>query len=335
MNRKIQNEAELIATYLAPLSGPGGLGLADDCALIAADGGHDLVVTTDPIISGVHFFPDEAPRDVAWKALAVNVSDLVAKGAEPVAYTLTLALPEAPTHKWMKDFALGLGEAQAAFGCRLIGGDTDRTPGALSAGITAFGRVPAGGMVKRLTARPGDHVFVTGTIGDSALGLALRRGSGAFADLLSKDERDRLIGRYLRPAPGLKIIPLLRAHATAALDISDGLVQDAGKLAKGADAALALHFAQVPLSVGVRTIAAQSTEARCAIVSGGDDYEVLFAVPPDRAGTLSKAAAQLGVAVTEIGVLTEGEGVTVFDVDGRIMPLARGGYDHFGSGSFA
>ena len=171
MTGKVANETELIQTYLAPLAAgfPGALGLADDCALIASDAAHDLVVTTDPIIAGVHFFASDRADDIAWKALAVNVSDLIAKGAAPLAYTMAIAFPQAPDRSWMAAFADGLKAAQLAFGCQLIGGDTDRTPGPLSISITVFGQVPCGQMIKRSSARQGDHVFVTGTLGDSAL----------------------------------------------------------------------------------------------------------------------------------------------------------------------
>lgn len=331
---RVRDEAELIATYLAPLAGAGGLGLADDAAVIAADGVHDLVVTTDPIICDVHFFADDAPGDIAWKALAVNVSDLVAKGAEPFAYTLALALPDAPTHAWMAGFAAGLEEAQAAFGCRLIGGDTDRTPGPLSIAVTAFGKVPSGQMVQRQTARPGDHVFVSGTVGDAALGLLVRREAGIFGDVLPAGVGHELVGRYLRPVPRPGIIPALRAFASAALDVSDGLVQDAGKLAKGAGAALAIRFDAIPLSQGGRSVAAVKPQYRGTILAGGDDYEVLFSVPAARLAEFGAFAAKLPVPVTEIGVLAPGSGVLILDADGAVMPLRRGGYDHFsGTGS--
>jgi thiamine-monophosphate kinase len=207
--KRITSETELIETYLAPLAAgaPGAFDLKDDAALIEMEAGFDLVVSTDPVIAGVHFFADDEPQNIAWKALAVNVSDLAAKGAEPIAYTMALAFPEAPRRDWMAAFSAGLREAQTAFGCTLIGGDTDRTSGPLSIGVTAFGKVPRGLMVRRGSALIGDRVFVTGTIGDSALGLQLRKSPEAFGASLSQSDSEFLVSRYLRPQPRVMLVP--------------------------------------------------------------------------------------------------------------------------------
>jgi thiamine-monophosphate kinase len=326
---RIANETELIQTYLAPLAAgaPGAFGLTDDAALIVTEPGFDLVVSTDPVIAGVHFFADDGPRDIAWKALAVNVSDLAAKGAEPMAYTMALAFPEAPRRDWMADFSAGLMEAQQAFGCHLIGGDTDRTPGPLSVGITAFGKVPRGQMVSRSGAKIGDHVFVTGTLGDLALGLKLRQ---APEGLKSDDEHRRfLVGRYLRPLPRLAIAPLLRLYASAALDVSDGLLKDATRLASGAGAALEIGTNALPLSNAGKAVLA--ADARCIVdvVSGGDDYEILCTVPSAKCGEFIQAAARLAFAVTEIGVLAPGTGVSIVAPDRQPLAVSTSGYDHF------
>lgn len=329
MSRRISDETELIQTYLAPLAAPGAFGLDDDAALIEARPGFDVVVSTDPIIAGVHFFPDDDPRDIAWKALAVNVSDLFAKGATPAGYTMALAFPEAPLTSWMDAFSAGLSDAQAAFGCRLLGGDTDRTPGPLSIGVTAFGYVHTGRFVQRTTARIGDHVFVTGTIGDAALGLKLRRDANAFGAALEARHRDALIARYLRPQPNLKAIDLVSRFATAALDISDGLLQDAARLARGASAKLVIPVASVPLSNAARRIVSDMPDAMATIVSGGDDYAVLFSVAPDNLAEMRNAAAAIGQDIFPLGVLQTGAGVTVLDAASAPIVLPAGGYDHF------
>jgi thiamine-monophosphate kinase len=205
---RIVNETDLIETYLAPLAAgdPGAFGLRDDAAVLSPESGTDLVFTSDPIIAGVHFFPDGNPADIAWKALAVNASDLAAKGARPLAYMLNLAFSEAPTRGWMSAFAEGLRSAQESFGCHLIGGDTDMTPGPLSIGVTIIGAVPSGKFMRRQGARAGHHVFVTGTIGDAALGLAVQKDQDAFPGL-SDNERTYLSRRCARTRPPRWMFP--------------------------------------------------------------------------------------------------------------------------------
>lgn len=330
MPDRIDNETDLIQTYLAPLAAgyPGALGLKDDVALLSVEPGTEIAVTTDPVIAGVHFFAADAPQDIAWKALACNISDLAAKGAEPFAYTMALAFPQAPERAWMAGFAEGLRAAQSAFGCQLAGGDTDRTGGPLSISITAFGKVPAGQAVRRCTARLSDHLFVSGTLGDSALGLDMRRDPGALG-VLSQDERAHLVARYLRPRPRLELGGLLRAFASAALDISDGLVKDAARLAAPAGARAVLEAAALPLSPAARAALAHDPARLSRVLEGGDDYEILFAVPANQAAAMAVQAATLAVSVTRIGTLESGVGVRVLDAAGKIITAGAGGYDHF------
>lgn len=334
MPSRIANETELIDTYLVPLAAgyPGAFGLCDDAALISLEPEFELVVSTDPVIAGVHFFADDAPRDIAWKALAVNCSDLAAKGAEPIAYTMALAFPDAPTHTWMTDFSAGLAAAQSAFGCHLIGGDTDHTPGPLSISITAFGRVPRGKMVRRGTASAGDHVFVTGTLGDSALGLKLRRSLDALGPRLSASHRQHVLDRYLRPQPRLALATLLRTYASAALDVSDGLMKDAGRLATGAGARLTIRCHDVPLSQAARAAVAGDDSLWQGIVAGGDDYEILCAVPGRHVAAFVDAAESASIMVTPLGVLELGSGVSILRPDGSELQFSKTGYDHFGGG---
>ena len=331
MTGKVANETELIQIYLAPLAAgfPGALGLSDDCALIASDAAHDLVVTTDPIIAGVHFFASDRAGDIAWKALAVNVSDLIAKGAKPLAYTMAIAFPQAPDRSWMAAFADGLKAAQLAFGCHLIGGDTDRTPGSLSISMTVFGHVPRGQMVRRSGARQGDHVFVTGTLGDSALGLEVHKQAGAWDGHLTSGDLSFLAGRYLRPAPRMAMVPIVRAYASAALDISDGLLKDLGRLARPVPARVEVKFGKLPLSQPARKVLAAEPERVASIIAGGDDYEMLFCVPPERLDSFRDALRTVAVQVTEIGVLGPGSGVVVRDDAGFAIDSRASGYDHF------
>lgn len=325
-------EDELIQTTFAPLASgfAGALGLKDDCAVLTPPPGEDLVLTTDAVAEGVHFFSDDAAADIAWKALAVNVSDLTAKGARPIAYLMSIAFPERPERAWLDTFARGLAEAQAAFGMALAGGDTDRRPGPLAVTVTAIGGVPQGRMVRRSTARAGDVLFFSGTLGDSALGLKLRADPMQAAEMgLDAAGARGLVERYLRPMPRLALAPHLVCFATAAMDVSDGLVKDCGRLARASGLAAVLDAALVPLSHPACTAVAHRPELLKSILTGGDDYEVLAAVAPEHSDAFRAAAAESGVTVTEIGRLTDGAGVTVTTPDGRPLDVGAAGWDHF------
>lgn len=326
-------EDELIATTFAPLAAgfAGALGLKDDCAVLTPPPGEDLVLTTDAVAEGVHFLPDDAPADIAWKALAVNVSDLTAKGARPIAYLLSVAFPTQPERAWLDAFAQGLAAAQGAFGMVLAGGDTDRRPGPFSATVTAIGSVPEGRMVQRATARAGDVLFLSGTLGDGALGLLLRQEPGRGVEMgLDAAGAEALVARYLRPTPRLALAPHLVAFATAAMDVSDGLVKDCGRLARASGLGATLDVALLPFSAPVRTALARQPGLLATALTGGDDYEVLAAVAPDLAEAFRAAAAGSGVAVTAVGRLAEGAGVAVAGPDGQPLDVgAGGGWDHF------
>lgn len=329
----IAGEDTLIQSYLAPLAAgfPGAFGLADDCAVLTPQPGEDLVLTTDAIAEGVHFIAGDSPEDIAWKALAVNVSDLVAKGAKPAGYLMSLALPEAPTRTWMQGFADGLAAAQEHLGLQLMGGDTDRRPSCpLSITIMAVGRVPAGRMVRRGSARPGDLLYVTGSLGDAALGLQIRSQSRvARAWPLAAEERDFLMRRYLRPKPHLGMRDVLLGHAQAAMDISDGLVKDLHRLCRASAVAAEVRVEQLPLSLPARKVIDACPQWAEAPLAGGDDYEILAAVARDRTAAFEAAALAAGVPVTQIGACGGGTGVTVRRSDGSVLQVTSAGYEHF------
>ena len=328
----LDSEEAIIAAFWAPLAAgyAGAFGLKDDCAAIAPEPGTDLVVTTDALIAGVHFLPDEDPGSVAWKALAVNVSDLVAKGAEPRAYVMTVALPAAPERAWLAAFADGLEAAQEAFGCQLIGGDTDRTPGPLSVSITAFGVVPSGRMVRRAAARAGDAVYVSGTVGDAALGLSLRRDPALAARWqLAAAGVERLEARQVRPLPPLRLAPVLVDAASAAMDVSDGLVKDFSRMCSASGVGGTIEAARVPLSAEARTLVAGGAVALADLLTGGEDYVVLVTVAPERAGQLERSASAVKTPVTRIGTIEAGSAVRVIDAAGKDMAFASTGWDHF------
>jgi thiamine-monophosphate kinase len=328
---RLHGEDNIIQEFLAPLAAgfPGAFGLKDDCAVIAPPAGHELVVKTDPVVAGLHFLPDAAPEDIAWRALAVNVSDLAGKGAIPIGYLMALALPEGPSRAWMSRFASGLAQAQSAFGCHLIGGDTDRRPGPLSISITVFGSVPVGRMVRRGTARAGDRLFVTGTLGDAALGLAFLKDPGS-AQLAGGADTAAAIQRFVRPQPRLTIGPLLHAHASAAMDLSDGLMKDCGRMCAASGVAARLDAASLPLSPAMQTLVAQDGRWLATAAAGGDDYELLVAIPDANVAAFIQATAALDFSVTQIGEVTgAGHGVHLVRPDGSEVLLSRAGWEHF------
>jgi thiamine-monophosphate kinase len=325
-------EERLIARYFAPLAThPGAFGLADDAAAIAPPAGCDLVLKTDGIVAGVHFFPDDPPDTVAKKALRANLSDLAAKGAKPLGFLLTLTLSRGIGDAWLAPFARGLGADAEAFGCPLLGGDTDSTPGPITISIAALGAVPQGKMLRRAGASPGDRVVVTGTIGDAALGLLLRRDMAAAQRWgLSHEASDGLQQRYLVPQPRVAIAEILRAHASAAMDVSDGLAGDLAKLCRASAVNAEIEVARVPLSSGARAALAKEPALIETIISGGDDYEVLACVPADKIEALRQQASAAGVPISEIGVVAAGEGNARFlRSDGAPLVFAHPSFSHF------
>jgi thiamine-monophosphate kinase len=323
-------EDSLIARYFKPLAtDPGAFGLGDDAALLKAHG-DDVVVTTDAIVEGVHFLPDDPPDTIARKALRVNLSDLAAKGAMPSGFVLTLALRSADD-AWLKPFAHALGWDAIQFGCPLLGGDTVSTPGPLTISITAFGRIASGRMVHRSGAKPGDLVVVTGTIGDAALGLdVLKRGTvaGALADDAAASEM--LVGRYRVPQPRTALAKAVRDHAHAAMDVSDGLAGDLAKLCEASGVSAMIEAASIPLSDATATLLARGIVGIEAIVSGGDDYEILCAIPQARLDAFKQTAQTAAVAVAVIGKIVPGSASPTFlNRQGEAIALPRLSYSHF------
>jgi len=323
-------EERLIERYFRPLAtAPNAFGLGDDAATLTPPAGCDLVLTTDGVIAGVHFLPGDPPQSIARKALRMNLSDLAAKGATPVGFLLSIALPTNTEESWIAAFAEGLGQDIKHYGCPLLGGDTDRTPGPLSISITAFGTVPHGAMVRRATAKLGDIIAVTGTIGDAALGVLLHRDAGlAERWRLSSAANDHLQQRYLLPRPRNVLAEALRAYASAAMDVSDGLVGDLAKLCRASGLAAAVDVGAVPLSDAAR--AALSADAKLIerILTGGDDYEIVLTLPVAKFGVLRAAAENTGVPLAKIGQVTSGQGVR-FLREGKALSFTQPSYSHF------
>ncbi len=323
----MSGEDRLIARFFKPLAThPGALGLTDDAACVSPPAGCDLVLKTDAIIGGVHFFAEDAAGDVARKALRVNLSDLAAKGATPLGFLMSLALPKDIGEDWLAGFAQGLREDAEQFGCPLLGGDTDRTPGPLSVSVAMVGSVPEGTMVRRAGARVGDRVFVSGTIGDAALGLLLRKGATWKLDVA---QRRHLRSRYLLPQPRNALAEAVRAHASAAMDVSDGLAGDLAKLCRVSQVAAEIDVARVPLSDAAQAALASEPGAIEAVLTGGDDYEIVCAVPPERAASFQAAARAAKVSVSEIGAIVTGKGARFIGADSRPLVFKRASFSHF------
>ncbi len=306
-------EFGLIARHFRPLAGPGGLDLLDDAALLEPPPGRTLVVTVDAMVEGVHFLPDDPPDLIARKLLRANLSDLAAKGAVPLAYLLTVSARRGIADTWLAAFAAGLKQDQDYFNISLLGGDTTSTPGPLSLTITAIGHVAPGTMVRRAGSVVGDGVWVSGTIGDGALGLRAIRGE-------LDDPEGFLAGRYRLPQPRVGLIDA--GFVRAAMDVSDGLVQDLEHLCRAAGLGSTVWADRVPVSV-----CEPGWLETC--LTGGDDYEVLMTVDPAREAALQARAAALGIAITRIGRIEAEPGVRVVDAAGHPMALQTGGWSHF------
>ena len=328
-------EFEIIRRFFAPLAAdmPGAFELTDDAAAVTVPPGHTLVVTSDALVAGVHFLANDTAADVAAKALRVNLSDLASMGADPLAYTLALALTRETNVAWLEAFAASLAEDQRQFGIRLVGGDTVATPGPLTLSICAFGCVRQGTELRRSAARPGDAIFVTGTIGDAALGLiALQKGLAAA----TAADCDVLVGRYHRPTPRVACGRRLVGLAHAAIDVSDGLLADLGHICETSGVAAVVERERMPLSGAARAVLAAGAGDWPTILTGGDDYELLFTAPPDAEMALAEISAMLDLPITRIGRVVERHPadnperlVGVVDGQGRMMTMAGSGYRHF------
>jgi thiamine-monophosphate kinase len=320
MLRAAMNEFDIIAEIFAPLATyPGAFGLKDDAAAIPARPGFDLIVTSDQIAEGTDFFAFDSAASVAQKALRVNLSDLAAKGAVPEFYLLVLTLPHSMNVAWLKDFAAGLAEDQKHFGIALLGGDTASTEGPLSITVTAFGYVPQGKMLKRSGARAGDAVYVTGTIGDSAGGLAIFKRE---KHTLTDTDRDYLITRYRVPQPPVGFAAALRDFATASVDVSDGLLADLGHVASASGVGMTIEAEAIPRSPALRAFWGDSIEAIVRAATAGDDYQIAFTADPTREQALLDAGA------TRIGRVTPGQGVELVH-QGAFIQVPQSGYRHF------
>lgn len=322
------DEFELIARYLAPLARgeSGAFGLLDDAAILDIAPGRRLVVTADALIEGVHFFPDDPPELIGRKLLRVNLSDIAAMGAVPIVYLLTMALHDRGTADWVEAFARGLGVDQKTFCVTLVGGDTSVTKGPIALSVTALGHVSLGGGLRRSGARAGDRVFVSGTIGDGAMGLKLLTDK---LPGLGNDDRAFLEQRFRLPEPRVALGQRLQGLASAAIDVSDGLAGDLEHICVASGVGAVLEVARVPMSVAARHAVESDPQLLETVIAGGDDYELLFTAPADRTKEIEAVASESSVQVTEIGTVETGQGVTLVGQDGTPIELKLRGYRHF------
>lgn len=321
------DERDLIERLFRPLAGPGSLDLQDDTALVVPPPGCDLVITKDMIAAGVHFLPDDPPETVARKALRVNLSDLAAKGAEPLGYLLGAGFGRRVGENWIEAFCEGLAADQEIYGIGLLGGDTIATSAGAVFSVTVIGTVPSGKMVTRSGGQPGDALYVTGTIGSAAVGLAIQSAAENPWTGLNDSVKERLIERYRLPEPVMALAPILRLHASAAMDISDGLVGDCDKLAGASGCTAVINARAVPIDPELIPEAVEPN-VLAGLFIGGDDYQILAAIPTLEESPFCEAAAAAGVDVTKIGRLVAGTGPVTVLLDGEAMVLPARSYVH-------
>jgi thiamine-monophosphate kinase len=319
----LPREFALIARHFRPLAGDGALDLSDDAALLTPPAGQQLVLAADALVEGVHFLPDDPPGMIARKLLRVNLSDLAAMGAAPLGYLMTTAFTRGTPDTWIADFVAGLADDQQRYGLQVLGGDTVATPGPACFSLTIIGTVPPGQALHRRGARIGDEIWVSGSIGDGALGLRVLQGK------LPADAEGHLARRYRLPEPRLALGQALRGVARAAMDVSDGLVQDLGHLCRAAGCGAEITADAVPLSAAASAALAADAALLPLILTGGDDYELLFAAAPEDAEAVQAASIKAGAPVARLGRFIAGEGVVVRDGSGAAITLPQGGWSHF------
>jgi len=315
------NEFELISRYFAPLSGREGLGLLDDAACLKPPVGQDLIMTKDMIAADVHFLRDDDPFDIAWKLLAVNVSDLSAKGAKPWVYLLGFGLSGQEDDQWLSRFAQGLKEAQQAFGIHLAGGDTIATAQSLCLSVTAVGLVAEGQMLARSGAEVGDAIYVSGVLGEAALGLRQAKAE------LPKDLQD-FTKAYFRPEPRVALGQALVPVAHSCADISDGLIADLGHICKASQKGAVVYLDQLPIVQNLPPFNLSERDLRILSATHGDDYELVFTLPKAREDVLFTLSKDLGLKLTRVGEIIEGCDVKLVDSQGHDVPIETAGYRH-------
>lgn len=315
-------EFDLIADLFAPLSGEGALNLTDDAAVLTSTPGRQMVIAKDAMVEGVHYLPGTSPDLIARKLMRTNLSDLAAMGAEPVGYLLAMFRDKGMSQDWLQGFTAGLKQDQRTFGLSLLGGDSVSTPGPGAFSLTILGEIEPGTAVLRSGARAGDLIYVTGTIGDAGLGLQILQDKLVVTN---PDDLSFLISRHQIPEPRLEAGRALRAIATAAIDVSDGLISDIGHIAEASGLAGEIDISRLP-----RSAAAIATGAELlTLATSGDDYELAFCAPADKTPQIESLASLIGLQITCIGKMTSGHGIQVFDETGSKIDCDNTGWRHY------
>ena len=324
------SEFELIERYLRPLAlDPSAFSLKDDAAILDVPAGKQLVVSKDLLIGGRHFFPDDAPKMIAQKAIRSNVSDLISKGAKPYRYSLGLAFSKAPSHSFMETFADGLGEDQAHYGWSLIGGDTTKGASDFMISITAYGLCDKGQMVRRAGCKVGDALYVSGTLGDSALGLCQRQKPELFAQL-NADDKTYLNDAYLLPQPPKGLEEVIAKHASASMDISDGLFSDLAHMCRASGVCAEIDQQAIPLSPATQNAIAHDPSLLKTALKGGDDYQCLMAISVEQEMAFNNLCADKRLTVRKIGVfVTPTEPLFKLNNGDGYLDSELGGFTHF------
>jgi thiamine-monophosphate kinase len=326
MKPKALGEFGRIRQFFAPLAGLGALDLTDDAALLDCPPGYHLVLTVDQAVEGVHFLSEDPPGFVAKKLLRRNLSDLAAMGATPCHYLLTSALPKSRDDEWVRRFAEGLTEDQHRFGMSLLGGDSTSISGPVVLTLTAIGQVAKDREIRRNGAKPGDRVWVSGTIGDAFLGLEVLRGG---YEELAPEHRAALAARFQLPDPRTELGPRLAGIAHAMIDVSDGLLADLGHVCEVSGVAASVELAKLPLSPAARMAIATEPALHSRLATGGDDYELLFTAPPEADEEIAALSDSLALPIAEIGAIESGEGVRLLDSDDMPIAIGSTGWRHF------
>jgi thiamine-monophosphate kinase len=326
--RQTLSEFDIVKNYFAPLTvtEKGAFNLTDDAAVMDIPNGRGLVVTTDTLVEGVHFLTEDLPENIAAKLLRVSLSDLAAMGSTPAFYNLSIATKASTPSDWFKAFAAGLLADQKQFGITLIGGDTVATSGPITLSITAMGLVEKGRVIRRNGARLGDDIWVSGSIGDAALGLLVATGK---LRSISEKNRKYLMSRYRKPVPQTLLGPKLTNYINSAIDISDGLIADLKHICEASNLGASVQIADVPLSNPAKIVLAEEPGYIDLILSGGDDFELLFTADKSFRTIEKSLTKDLNVSLTRIGMIVRGRSVEIFDVNGDEYSISKIGYTHF------